>query len=166
MRRKEVVRILDGAMKVFFKAMLAGYAGGCDSDKVVKVKTPDGYTTITFTDGDFVVVDRYCVTSYSDFSAGTTTIFYKENPVWIMFYAGKYPEKVIPFLKESLVEQYKQWGFRGGRGYRFRYNRHYKYTNEGECLSSFTKFKGREEISTRLRGKSLGFHEYCGVSMI
>ena len=169
MNTSEKVIMLDAAKTVFFKAMLAGYANGSDSDMVVKVKTPDGYTTITFAYGDFVVVDRYCVTPYSDFSAGTTTISYNCNPIWIMFYTGYYPKKVIPFLKMTLADQYSKGIFFGGRG------AHCGMNNENEHLfywnicerNRFSYFLGREHIiDLRKPNVELGHHRYLGMSLL
>lgn len=57
----------------FFKAMLQGYAAGAQ-----KTRVPDmpGYKEIRFQEGDFLLVDRYCVTPNSEKSAGTTTIWF------------------------------------------------------------------------------------------
>ena len=121
MEEAQKMKILEGAQKAFFEAMLDGYAGG-DNRKSAKVKGEDGYTTITYTskDGECKVVDRYCTTPLSDKSCGTTTIFYENGsvwvPVWWMSYGGRYPKRVIPFLKESLKWAYEMRDFCGGRG--------------------------------------------------
>jgi len=68
--------VLAVARKVFFKAMLAGYAGAGGAEKT---KYPNGRVTIRYRDPDqpdYIVLDEYWVTPYSDSSSGTTTILY------------------------------------------------------------------------------------------
>lgn len=182
MKSKERASILHRAKEVFFKAMLAGYAG--DGSGVNKEKTPDGYRTLTYKEGEFMVVDRYCVTPHSKRSAGTTTIFYEDRAIWWMSYGGWYNDEVIPFLKESLAVAYRRRSFNGGRGPN---NRHDKgrrkkvyYVNHVnrvsqhtvKCLwsSGFEGFCGREEIADYSRSVTeptvLGVHRYFGMSLI
>jgi hypothetical protein len=156
--------ILGGAREAFFKAMLDGYAG--DQKKSAKTVSSDGYKTIEFPIGDYLVVDRYCTTSCSDFSAGTTTIFFRGSAVWWMSYAGRYPEKVIPFLKEVLRKAYEEEIFFGGRGRDSSNNEAFVYSNQETEGWDFTRFKGREEISDIKTTKRLGFHEYLGMALI
>jgi len=168
MTTKDKIRILWDARWAFFKAMRAGYASNAQSS--IKTKTSDGYRIITFTDGDFRVEDRYCVTPHSNSSAGTTTIFYKGDPVWWMSYGGFYPEDVIEFLKVALLYQYNRGIFFGGRGPTFITSGDgLAYENRPvleDAEDHFWKFKGREEIYNQITGKLLGFHEYWGMSLI
>lgn len=172
MEKQERQEILEGAKQAFFKAMRVGYAS--NSKRVKKERTPDGYKTITFTDGDYTVIDRYCVTPRSDYSAGTTTILFKGAPVWWMSYCGFYDKDVIPFLKRALAKTYRRNEFNGGRGpesykdrtHKFEYSNSDGYDWE-RC--DFSNFKGKEEIwekTSLSTGVQRGFHKYFGHSLI
>lgn len=158
--------ILAGAKEVFFAANLDGYVG--NGERSIVTKTPDGYTTIEFEEGDYRVVDRYCTTPQSDKSAGTTTIFHKDIPIWWMCYGGSYPPEVIPFLKAALKEAYQRKQFQGGRGpTTFSGEEGLIYFNTKETTANFQRFEGEERIHRR--GSSswcLGTHKYWGMSLI
>ena len=156
--------IQSSAEKVFFEAMLDGWVGG-ENKKSIITESPDGYTTFEFTSGCFRVADRYCTTRHSTYSAGTTTIFYQNNPVWWMSYGGFYPEHLIPFLWKALKQQYDKRVFRGGRGPASLVFEDYLYLNS-RVSGNFTKFKGREEIIDMRNGSLSGYHEYWGMSLI
>jgi hypothetical protein len=164
--------VLNGAKKAFFEAMLAGYANatGEPVSGLVKTKSENGCEkTLTFTVGDYVVQDHYVVTPLSDYSAGTTTIFYKSFPVWLMAYGGYYPKDAIPFLKEALAKAYKMSQFLGGRGPEayvetsvgLEYNNTFVSGDD-----SFLWFEGHEYIWSKGVGKALGTHKYFGMSLI
>lgn len=157
--------ILDQAQEVFFEAMMDGYAGNLENS--TKTVDSEGYKTITFVHGDFKVVDRYCVTPNSDFSAGTTTIFYKPEdrwtPVWWMSYGGRYPFYLIHFLKSALRATYEKKEFCGGRGPKFFRGFGESYENNWE--GDFYFFSGKEEIHTCL-GRGMGGHQYFGMALI
>jgi hypothetical protein len=156
--------ILLRAKKVFFAAMMDGYAGN-RYKKSVKVKTDDGYTTITFVSGDYKVVDRYCTNEHSNKSAGTTTIHFKNSPIWWMWYSGFYKERAIPFLLATLKQSYKKRIWNGGRGPRSWYDSNLMYMTDGE-LKDFSDFEGREEISVRETDEIIGVHNFGGMSLI
>lgn len=153
-------RVLTEAQKVFFLAMLAGYLGS----GATKEKSADGEVTITWIQGDFRVLDRYYVTPFSTRSGGTTTIFYKEIPVWWMAYGGSYKEEAIPFLKEALALSYEDARFVGGRGPKSHRADGLDYRNVVQ--GNFAEFRGREEITAYNPRRSLGFHDYWGMSML
>jgi len=161
--------IIHRAERVFFKALLAGYAG--DGSGVKKEKPPDGYRTMTWPPtgdhGGFKVVDRFCVTPTSNRSAGTTTIFFEDQPIWWMSYGGYYDDSAIPFLKTALADAYGRQEFRGGRGpIRFQ-NGNFVYVNrQGFDGTSFACFEGREEIFEASSERLLGFHKYFGMLLI
>ncbi|MDD4804070.1 MAG: DUF5680 domain-containing protein [Candidatus Pacebacteria bacterium] len=168
---KKKLKILYEARIIFFKALLAGYAGKSDKKdpRLTKTISMFGFEkTNTYRYGNFIVVDRWTVSDHSNISSGTTVILFVEVPVWIMTYSGSYPKNVIPFLKEALSEQYKTGEFRGGRGpYRW-VSEKFLYRNnvhENE-VNNFSCFSGHEEIVDQKTGKVLGFHEYSGMSMI
>jgi len=160
--------ILEKAKKVFFEAMLDGYAGG-ENRRSVKVWDEDGYKTITYTteDGKYKVVDRYCETPLSDKSCGTTTIFFRTgliwSAVWWMSYWGRYPKDIIPFLKSCLRSAYERGEFVGGRGPYAVSENNTEYLNFPR--GSFSDFVGHESISPDFKDP-LGSHKYSGMSML
>lgn len=156
--------ILSLAKAVFFRAMLDGYAGKT-SQKSTKIKTPDGYRTITYQEDDFQVVDRYCVTPQSDYSAGTTTILFRDSAVWWMSYGGRYLEEIIPFLKQALASAYHKREFHGGRGPSMLVEEELFYQNNVEPGSTFREFSGYEKVGY-IDGDVLGHHRYFGLSLI
>jgi hypothetical protein len=156
------IQILKEAQIVFFEALLEGYAGKTKSIK--KITSPNGYKTLTFSKGDFTVLDMYCVTPYSDCSCGTTTIFYKDKPVWWMSYGGEYPKKVILFLKKVLRQSYEVGEFNGCRGRKNVCFGSYLYMNH--FVGDFSFFQGEEKIFEEKKGEHLGHHRYFGMSLI
>ena len=168
MNEKKMSAILKKAQRVFFRAILAGYAGGRKNNNLKKETSLFGFKkTNTYRSGDFIVIDEYTTTDHSDASSGTTTILFEEIPIWTMTYSGQYPKEVISFLKEALSVQYKKGRFRGGRGAirwsspQFIYRNHaYKSGN-----LDFRNFSGIETITNVETGEVVGFHEYSGMSM-
>lgn len=156
--------ILHEAKEVFFRAMLAGYAG--NKNDAAKSSDLYGYKIFEFTHGDYLIVDRYCTTPLSDYSAGTTTIFYRTMPVWWMSYAGHYPKEAIPFLKKVLAETYAANDFNGARGPAF-------YRDPGKGLwyhntadGDFEEFSGVEVIRKIDADELIGLHKYQGISLL
>lgn len=147
----------------FFKSMSSGWASG--KDEILKDDNAPGYKSIPFQDGDFYLVDRYCVNSESSKSAGTTTIWFKSVPIWVMNYGGFYNENAITFLKQALDKTYSASDFVGGRGPLVYTDGALTYTNKPR-LNDFNKFEGREEIIDTQSGTLLGFHEYWGISLL
>jgi len=150
---------------LFFTAMKAGYATeGTPKTKVVDMP---GYKEIRYEDGDFLLVDRWCVNPDSEKSAGTTTIWYQNKPIWFMSYGGKYPEGMIHFLKSALRMQYcKDGHFLGGRGPRLVTDRVAGRTYRNRPVENdFGRFSGREEI-VDLHTGAVGYHDYWGMSLI
>lgn len=165
-REREI--ILGNAQEVFFAALRDGYCG--NKENTIKGSTPRGTKTLTFVSGNFMVVDEYQTSPHSDFSAGTTTIFYcdiRNNwfPVWWMAYGGEYPKEVILFLKETLSQNYQTNIFFGGRG-----PAHYRSEKSGLvyenlCAGDFNRFQGMEEIWD-IEHRRIGFHKFFGMAMI
>lgn len=153
----------------FFAAMQSGYA----MEGVPKAKVPDmpGYKETRYRDDAWLLVDRWCVNPDSDKSVGTTTIWYQNDPVWVMHYGGYYPQAYIPFLKMVLFRQYSWTCFNGGRGPAEFYDKQSGmiYTNRPE-RNKFTRFNGQEEIlGISARGDIVtlvGWHEYWGMSLL
>ena len=150
---------------LFFTAMQTGYAGE-GPEQLGLIDWP-GHKEIRYEDGDFVLVDRWAVNPGSKKSAGTTTIWYQNKPVWFMSYGGFYPQEMIHFLKAALRMQYCTNGhFNGGRGPKLIGDRAAGriYRNQ-PVQNDFGHFSGREEIVDLHTGK-IGYHDYWGMSLI
>lgn len=160
-----LLKMADAAFKTrmqnaFFDAIRAGYAGDGTG---VKKTSRGGWNTMSWESEDgFKVVDRYLIPEGNDNSAGTTTIFYGGRPVWIMNYAGHYPERAIPLLKKALSTTYGKKEFVGGRGPKELADGDMKYENQHE--GDFNAFSGREAI--RDKAGEVGFHRYFGMSFV
>jgi len=146
----------------FFRAMREGYAG---SGQKTEVADMPGYKEIRFSEGDFLLVDRYCVAPNLVKSAGTTTIWFDGVPVWVMNYGGYYEEEAISILKRALSTAYQREEFFGGRGQFVFTNGGLLYTNHPR-LNDFARFEGREEVFGTTGRTSLGFHDYWGMSLL
>lgn len=147
----------------FFAAMAAGWA----QQKIEKIKVPDfpGSKAIPFVHGDFRVLDCYLVTPHSDMSTGWTVIWHLDQPVWTMYYGGKYAKIAIPFLKQCLRRAYvDECCFFGGRGPLFVRDDRFTYINQPQ-RNDFSHFAGEERVFD-LNGQQLGYHWYRGMSLI
>lgn len=154
-KRKFVYPPIEEIMEIFFRAMLAGYAG------TAKKETPPdspGMKRITFKRGRYLVIDQWQTSPESDFSFGGTTIFYNDVPIWWMTYEGWYLKETIPFLKEALAKAYSARSFLGGRGQDSFQRGQFLYRNLFQ--GSFVSFCGREFITKA--DQELGHHEYRG----
>lgn len=145
----------------FFKAMVEGYAAG---GQKIKIADMPNYKAIPFRDGDFYLLDRYCVTPHGPKSAGTTTIWFQDAPVWLMNYGGYYEERAIKFLKTALRKAYEARQFFGGRGPLVFSEGSLVYVNQPR-FNDFLKFEGREEVFDLDTRSSLGWHEYWGMTL-
>ena len=145
----------------FFRAMSDGWIG---SGKAFDCPDAPGYKAYSYRDGDFLLVDRYCSDAESPKSAGTTTIWHKDIPVWFMSYGGWYDKSTIACLKNALTEAYVSNQFVGGRGPLSLAVGPIVYANAPR-VNDFEKFEGREEIHESETGTLLGFHEYRGMSL-
>jgi len=153
--------ILLEAERHFLAAMISGWAAGV---KGMVIPDMPGYILIVYEQDDFRVADRYCV-SIAGKSAGTTTIWYVNDPVWVMFYGGFYREEDMPFLKRALMHSYTECLFNGGRGPEFLdLIDGLRYSNCVGDGSTFSRFFGRERLISHER--TVGWHEYQGMSLI
>lgn len=162
---------IDQILPVFFAAMQNGYAGSAPKSTIAELH---GSKVIRYKQGDFEVVDCYFVTSISDYSFGTTTIYYQGNAVWMMQYRGQYPKDVIPFLKQALRQTYEKSEFVGGRGPIIYFeggtiDTQLRYSNN-VISGDWRNFLGREEIYRSCGGNQgagmQGWHEYGGLLLI
>lgn len=149
--------------KVFFEAMLAGYAEPVSKKK----KVPDypRSRATRYKSSHWLVIDTWTTNSDTGASFGSTCVYRKKRPVWFMQYAGVYPKSVVWFLKDALRDNYEKQRFTGGRGY-FEYvvtNSPLEYRNTVNA-SGFEKFNGREVIIKD--GTVIGYHFYNGGLMI
>ncbi len=146
----------------FLRAMAEGYAQNVKKTTVPEIPNSKA---ITFVWGDFIVLDCYLTTPYSEKSSGTTTIWYEEQPVWVMHYGGGYAKIAIPFLKSCLHRAYVlERRFYGGRGPKFVRDERFTYINHIEH-DSFESFFGIEKIFD-LSEQALGHHWYRGMSLL
>lgn len=162
------MKIEEQILPVFFRAMMKGYASE-GSEKETIPELPGSKTT-EYTEGDFRVVDCYFVAPISKQSFGTTIVWYDDEAVWMMQYAGKYVKEAIPFLKWALMETYAKQKFVGGRGAPVTKKEDgiiFTYSNYTEA-PNWRNFRGREEIMY-YRGSSskiLGSHRYSGRLLV
>jgi len=153
---------MQAVQNVFFEAMASGWA-----KDVKKIRIPEfpGSKAIPFVLGDFSVLDCYLVSPYSDKSVGTTTIWYENQPIWIMHYGGWYVDVAIPFLKTCLHRAYiDERRFYGGRGPAFVRGELFTYVNRIE-RNHFDSFAGEERIFD-LNEQCFGYHWYRGMSLL
>lgn len=156
----------------FFKAILCGYASFIDGNKL-----PDGVREVrseyslvnekkeTVFFDKYVVIDNWITTPLSEFSAGITTIYYDQIPIWRMDYSGYYKKDAIKFLKEALAKNYNEGVFLGGRGPRIFKNQNLIYRNNPR-IPDFENFEGIERIVNEETGEEMGCHKYFGVSLL
>lgn len=144
----------------FFEAMRNGYVSG---------KTPsqlkDKSFCIQYVKGLWRVTDRWDVGVLPCINvSGETRIFYDNIQVWVMQYFGAYAQKVIPFLKGALLENYQKNIFLGGRGPQEYTSENLTYQNKIDAGSSFHNFRGEERIfhDEHLMGE----HRYQGGLLI
>jgi hypothetical protein len=154
---------LAGAKDAFFKAMAAGWAG----EVTQKTTIPEfpGSKIIIFECDGYKVVDAYLSNPDSHKSNGSTTIWYKGVPVWVMTYQGYYDKVALPFLKECLLQAYvTERKFYGGRGPGLVRGEGFTYTNQ-IAPTAFTNFEGEEHVFD-LKGRPRGYHSYRGMSLL
>lgn len=153
------------AESCFIAAMMKGWAAGV---KGIDVPGMPAYKEIVFEGyAGFRVVDRWCV-SRSGKSTGATTIWFANDPIWIMNYGGFYSENALSFLKQALMRAYNRSEFVGGRGpqvFQDENDERFVYVNKAQYGSKFRQFEGREFINKEPDG-ILGWHDYWGMALI
>ncbi|MFC1640884.1 DUF5680 domain-containing protein [Patescibacteria group bacterium] len=156
-------KLLEEVEAFYFEAMLAGYAAeGIEKGTITELP---GFKTIPYRRGRFSLLDCYGVRLDSPKSAGSTTIWCDDEPIWMMSYCGYFAKEVIPFLKKALLEAYQSHQFEGGRGPRLFEEGSLTYMNK-PAFNFFSEFNGFERIIDSKSDKEVGFHKYLGMSLI
>ena len=162
MKREEV---LEQAKKHFFAAMLSGWAAGVEGKPApdLPISRYKKREEIVYEKDGFRVVDRYDTPRAGE-SSGTTTIWFLDEPVWVMHYDGFYRKKDIPVIKSALMLTYKKNEFLGGRGpaYFTAPFGHLVYRNS--YVGVFLVFSGAELFYDG--SELVGHHTYWGGSLI
>ena len=147
----------------FFKAMAKGWAPG-GGEKFTIPQLPC-YKATEHRDGNFHLIDCYCKNPEYHGSSGFTTIYWKNNPVWVMNYDGECINQVtVMFLKDALSQAYRRRQFCGGRGPWSVCSAGMIYINNAE-QNDFEFFSGRETIHNAKTGTLLGHHAYQGRAL-
>jgi len=149
----------------FFAAMRVGWAAGVEGVGVLGMPS---HKAFVYEEDHFRVIDQYCV-SKAGKSAGTITVWFFDEPVWLMNYGGVYRKEDVSFLKHVLMVAYRQDQFFGGRGQEiFRQDRldGLVYVNRMAGGSDFLSFRGTERIYSASDPELLGWHDYWGMSLI
>ena len=158
-----------GLLQAFYLfASAKGWAGGG-----VKTTIPElpGSKVITVEEGPLRYVDLYYIYPGSEGSFGQTVIWIHDGgqelwlPAWGMQFGGRYPERVIAFLKAALNQNYKAKEFTGGRGpLQFKQGNLEYHNHPDPGKKGFDDFKGEEEVLED--GVQSGFHWYRGQLLI
>ncbi|HVZ76051.1 MAG TPA: DUF5680 domain-containing protein [Candidatus Paceibacterota bacterium] len=114
------------------------------------------------------VIDRWGNDPASGKPSGSTFITVADTPAWVMWYGGdSYNEDVLPFLREALIENYRENKFCGGRGPATYRKGNLLYTNKFE--GDFLHFSGHEYIEyvrDNEEKQNAGSHKYWGGSLL
>ena len=152
----------------YLNAMTEGFVSTTSKPRKVP-NLPDSKQVIFQRDG-WKLTDTWHVTPASDYSGGATHIYFEDTLVWMMHYFGRYPQSLIPFLKEALAEEFKNKRFTGGRGPKqliFK-NKGLIYRNQAED-PRFIHFHGEETLGPALElenDQNFGWHRYHGGLML
>ncbi len=155
--------ILEMTRAFFLSSMAGGWAANGPTSLV---PGKPGCMQYVCGEGDWFLIDEWCVNPDTGQSAGMTTVWFRGKPVWNMVYGGYYPESVVPVVRRALLAAYREGLFNGGRGVaRFEWNS-MVYLNSAQSRC-FHDFHGREEVySQDTSGKCLGWLWYMGKSLI
>jgi hypothetical protein len=148
----------------FFRAMIGGWATAGSSR--ILIPTMPGFKGIECVDGDYRLLDMWCTHPDSIKSSGLTTIWYQNNPVWIMHYGGEYTQEAAAVVKRALKQAYENRQFYGGRGQ--------SSLERGSAMSyvnliqknDFADFCGKETVLDDASGTVVGYHQYWGNLLI
>lgn len=132
---------IGGLRKFLIEANRVGYSTG-EYERFIKEK--DKSTTINYESGDYKAHDNFFG---GEPYGGRYTVFYKENPVWIMVYYGKVLEvvkdfePVYRFLQKCLSNMPDDMPLRGPKEL---HDGTYSYKNTWK--GSLVEFFGKEAI--------------------
>jgi hypothetical protein len=165
------------AQQTFFNLMNNGWAA--DKSTASREILSQGYhgmpTRFTsYGEGqEWTAVDEWTeALSSGGYSCGTTTIWYKGEPVWFMQYSGWYSPSALHLLKAALAESYTKHIWCSGRGpAEFALDDTLVYINcPGHITGkhAFSRFEGFEMIGQKVGPdcfETLGTHQYHGGFM-
>lgn len=148
------------AQAAFLRMMCTGWASG-EKPK----EDSDGFKVIEVVDGDFRLRDRWTRRlPGSNASAGSTSQWYRDVHIWMMFYGGWYDDEGSVLVKRALKQNYENGVFVGGRGPVRFINDSFVYENVvQEGLEDFTRFSGRDRVTDVATRTLHGYHEYSGL---
>lgn len=158
---------MDAIKAFFLEAMQYGWVN--PDTHAEPVEGMPGYKGYEYRKGNLYLRDVFTVNWETGKSAGCTTIFQDDEPVWIMFYGGMYPKEVIEFVKQALSFAYRDQIFCGGRGEKcFTLDGSpYRYLNiRHKEKIGFSDFSGEEAVFTNFPDGKIGYHEYRGKCLI
>lgn len=157
---------------VFFEAMLAGWVSNFSQPVAIKgLSHSHKYEFKQETNyGKVTVIDVYFTQEGSPYSHGFIHMYFRNDLVWVMRYAGEYDENTIRVVKQALCNAYHAKKFYGGRGcYKdgSNYFYHFDCTCAQSCYlnvvddgSCFSHFSGKETAT--FGETSFGHHTYEG----
>ncbi len=150
------------AEAMFFEAMLQGYVNGAE---MVPVAGFPGFKMAPpYVRGPWTVSDPYVNSALRLGSSGTTTIWFRDFPVWTMQYLGWYHKDAIPCLKAALRAAYEKKQFFAGRGPKHFEHEGYLYENTIDPGASFNGQFGCEEIIYSPKNEVMGGHVIRGMA--
>jgi len=160
--------IQPGLLEQFYLfASSKGWAGGATKTTIAELP---GAKVIVKEEGPLRYVDHYYIYPGSEQTFGQTVIWIYEGgpregwfPAWGMQFGGRYPERVIDFLKTALLQTYEAKEFVGGRGPLEFQQGNLRYLNHLK-KNEFDDFEGEEEVLED--GVQVGFHWYRGLLLI
>ncbi|MFH1315840.1 MAG: hypothetical protein ABIH67_05615 [Candidatus Uhrbacteria bacterium] len=166
----QIMPTLEQIRENFFRAMLENsWASG--GEAMTSVGQP--FTKhVSWTDGgDWIVIDRWTSVPASNFSRGSTTIFFCGIPVWFVHFHGEYTKEASKLVKQALIRTWEARRFRASRGEIFSqggltYINDVARPRDGDgSLDIFAKFACYEEVYDADRNR-LGWHRVSGMALI
>ena len=166
----QIMPTLADIHEVFFKAMLESSwaSGGTAIDSVGQPFTKH----VSWTDeGDWIVIDRWTSVPASNFSYGTTTVFFCGIPIWFVQFHGEYTKEASALVKQALLTTWRRGVFNAARGEHLSqdgltYINQVALPRDGDdSLDSFSKFACYEAVYDTERNRH-GWHRVSGMALI
>lgn len=157
---QEFSGLVEDAKEFFFEAMLEGYVKG--GQVPGSIMNFPGSRSFHHWHDNWCLCDMFTIAPPSHVSAGTTYIWYRSTPVWMMQYNGYYRPPAVPTLTAALRDAYSERKFFGGRGpavFAGQGNRFYVNRYEGEFETS----AHGEEMIYDSNAAVIGLHRYQSV---